>query len=161
MLSIRSFNRVLYKRNRYSLASKVKSLSFFSFSSSLAMSLFAKLATISLSNSLSLNEGAGLACLCPSPVFSDPAPDSGLEATDGGWGEGVPLSGRTFSAAPLEGTGVVIPGRAGADGLNGACLVLADGRDGTDLLPGIDLSRGGGGVTGLRGRSSSGETRLV
>ena len=53
------------------------------------------------------------------------------------------------------------PGSAGADGLDGAGLILMDGRDGIDLLPGVDLTRGGGGVTGLRGRSSSGEIRLV
>jgi len=115
---------------------------------------------IFLSNSLSLQEGAGLACLCPS-VFTDPLPDSGLEAPDGGWEEGILLSGRMFSWAGSGGADLVTPGSAGADGLDGAGLILMDGRDGIDLLPGVDLTRGGGGVTGLRGRSSSGEIRLV
>ena len=94
-------------------------------------------------------------------MFSDPPPDSGLEAADGGREEGAVLSGWTPSPAPLEGGGVVIPGSAGTDGPDGAGLILIDGRAGTDLLRGIDLARGGGGVAGLRGRSSSGETRLV
>ena len=124
------------------------------------MSLFARLPIIFLSNSLSLNEGAVLACFCPSPVFSGPPPDSGLAAAGGGWGEGVPLSGRTFSLPPALGSGALTLGRAGADGLDGTDLIPADDRAGTDLVPGIDLILGWG-VTVLDGRSSSGETRLV